>query len=299
MRVNPNFTPDILADLQTSQVSLNTALQQVSTGRSVNQPSDNPAAAAQMVQNAIATGDVDQYTQNVSTVLASVQSASSALSSVVTSLTQAVSVGTEGATGTNNSTNLQALAEQVQGILTSVVAEANTSFGGSYLFGGTSTSTPFTADASSSSGYTYNGNSDVNSVAVGETTSVQASLPGDQIFTDPSNDVLGSLSNLINALQSGNSSAISSATTAVNSAVNYIGQQQVFYSNAETQLNSQNSYLQQDTVSLSTQQNNLVGVNMATAATNLSQAEVANSAAMAAVAKMLPDNLLQYLSPPD
>jgi flagellar hook-associated protein 3 FlgL len=299
MRVNPNFTPDILADLQTSQVSLNTALQQVSTGRSVNQPSDNPAAAAQMVQNAIATGDVDQYTQNVSTVLASVQSASSALSSVVTSLTQAVSVGTEGATGTNNSTNLQALAEQVQGILTSVVAEANTSFGGSYLFGGTSTSTPFTADASSSSGYTYNGNSDVNSVAVGETTSVQASLPGDQIFTDPSNDVLGSLSNLINALQSGNSSAISSATTAVNSAVNYIGQQQVFYSNAETQLNSQNSYLQQDTVSLSTQQNNLVGVNMATAATNLSQAEVANSAAMAAVAKVLPDNLLQYLSPPD
>jgi flagellar hook-associated protein 3 FlgL len=280
-------------------VSLNTALQQVSTGKSVNQPSDNPAAAAQMVQNTIATEDVDQYTQNVSSVLASVQSASSALSSVVTSLTQAVSVGTEGANGTNNSTNLQALAQQVQGILTSVVAEANTSFGGSYLFGGTGTSTPFTPDASSSSGYSYNGTSDVNSIAIGDTTSIQATLPGNQIFSDPSNNVLGSLTNLINALQSGNSSGIASATTAINSAINYVGQQQVFYSNVTTQLNSQDSYLQQDTVSLASQQNNLVGVDMATAATNLSQAEVANSAAMAAVAKVLPQNLLEYLSPPD
>jgi len=96
-------------------VSLNTALQQVSTGKSVSVPSDNPAAAAAMVQNTIETGDVDQYTQNVSTLQTTVQSASSALSSVVTSLTQAVSLGTEGANGTNSSADLQALAQQVQG----------------------------------------------------------------------------------------------------------------------------------------------------------------------------------------
>jgi flagellar hook-associated protein 3 FlgL len=110
--------------------------------------------------------------------------------------------------------------------------------------------------------------------------------------------VLASLSNLITALQSGDSSAISSATTAVDSAVNYIGQQQVLYSNAESQLNSQETNLQQDTVSLTSQANNLIGVNLATAATNLSQAEVENSAAMAAAAKVLPNTLLDYLEPP-
>ena len=66
MRIDPNVVPDILADLQQSQASLNTALQQVSTGKSVSQPSDNPTAAAEMVQNTIETGDVDQYTQNIS-----------------------------------------------------------------------------------------------------------------------------------------------------------------------------------------------------------------------------------------
>jgi flagellar hook-associated protein 3 FlgL len=298
MRIDPNMVPEILSDLQQSQVSLNTALQQVSTGKSVNVPSDNPSAAAEMVQNTIETGDVDQYTQNVTTTLSSVQSASSALSTVVTSLTQAVSLGTEGANGTNSSANLQAMATQVQGIITSVVSMANSSVSGSYLFGGTSTATPYTADSASPTGYTYNGNNDTNSVAVGDQMTVQVNLPGSQIFSNSSNNVLGSLSSLVTALQSGNSASIAKATTAVDSAVNYISQQQAFYSNAETQLTSQQTTLQQDTVTLSTQANNLIGVNEATAATNLSQAETDNSAALAAVAKVLPNSLLNYLEPP-
>ena len=298
MRIDPNLVPTILADLQQSQVSLNTALQEVSTGKSVNVPSDNPAAAADMVQNTIETGDVDQYTQNVSSVLSTVQSASSVLSSVVSSLTQAVSLGTEGANGTNSADNLQAIAAQVQGILSSVVSDANTSVAGSYLFGGTGTSTPFVADSASSTGYTYNGTSDSNVVAVGDNLSVQVNVPGSQVFSDPTSNVLGSLSSLVTALKSGTSADIATATSAVDSALNFVGQQQSVYGNAEKQLNSQQTSLQQDTVTLSTQENNLIGVNEATAAAELSQDETDNNAALAAVAKVLPYSLLNYLQPP-
>jgi flagellar hook-associated protein 3 FlgL len=298
MRIDPNNVPTILADLQQSEVSLNTALQQVSTGKRVTQPSDDPYASAALVQNTIETGDVDQYTQNASSVLSTIQSADSALSSVVTSLTDAVSLGTEGANGTNSSSNLQSLATQVQGLLSSVVEQANTSVGGSYLFGGTSTATPYTADASSPTGYTYNGNNDVNSVEIGDQTSVQVNLPGSQVFTSSSNNVLASLSNLVTALQSGNSSNISTATAAVTSAISYVGQQRVVYGNAESQVNAQETFLQQDTVTLATQQNSLVGVDEATAAVTLSQAETDNSAALAAAAKVLPNSLLNYLSSP-
>ena len=299
MRIDPNTTPNILNDLQQSQVSLNTALQQVSTGLSVNNPSDNPTAAAAMVENSIESADVDQYTQNVSSTLSTVQTASSVLSSVVNSLTSAVSAGTEGANGTNSTADLQSLASQVEGILNSVVNAANTSVSGSFLFGGTSTTTPYTADASSPTGFTYNGNNDINSVAVGDQTSVQVNLPGSQIFSSSSNNVIGALSSLVTALQSGNTANIQTSTAAVTSAVSFVGQQQVFYGNAVTQLNSQESFLQQDTVSLTTQATNLIGVNIATAATNLTQAETDNSAALAAVAKVLPTSLLNFLSPPE
>jgi flagellar hook-associated protein 3 FlgL len=299
MRIDPNTTPNILQDLQQSQTVLNTALQQVATGLSVNNPSDDPTAAAEMVQNNLESADLDQYTQNVSSALSTVHTASSVLSSVVTSLTSAVSAGTEGGNGTNTTANFQALASQVQGILTSVVNAANTSVSGSFLFGGSSTTTPYTADASSPTGYTYNGNNDTNSIAIGDQTSVQVNLPGSQIFSSSSNNVIGALSSLVTALQSGNTTNIQTSTAAVSSALNFVGQQQVFYGNAETQLNSQETFLQQDTVTLTTQATNLIGVNEATAATNLSQAETDNSAALAAVAKVLPNNLLNFLSPPE
>jgi flagellar hook-associated protein 3 FlgL len=292
------MVPDILADLQQSQAAVNTALQEVATGKSVEVPSDNPVAAADMVQNTIETANVDQYTQNVSSMLSMVQAAGSSLGSVVTSLTQAISLGTEGANGTNNTSNLQAIASQVQGILQTVVSQANASYLGTYLFGGTeNSSAPYTASSSSPSGYTYNGNNNVNSVAVGDDMNVQVNLPGSQIFSNSSTDVLGSLSSLVSALQSGNSSEIQSATSAVTTALNYVSQQQVFYGNAESQLNSQETYLQQETVNLTSQQSSLVDVNEAQAATDLSQAETANNAAEAAAAKVLPDTLLNYLVP--
>jgi flagellar hook-associated protein 3 FlgL len=298
MRVNPNNVPDILNDLQQSQVQLNTALQEVSTGKSVNEPSDNPYAAAAMVGNTIETGDVDQYTQNVTSVLSTVQSASSTLSSVVTALTQAVSLGTEGANGTNTAANRDEIASQVQSVLQNVVSDANLNVGGAYVFGGGSTTTPYTADRSSATGYTYNGGSDVSTVAAGDQVNIQYSLPGSQIFSNSSNSVIGSLSSLVTALQSGTTSDISTAVSSVSSALSYVGQQQVFYSNAESQLNSQDSVLKEDTVTLTSQATNLVGINESTAATNLSQAETDNSAALAAAAKVLPTTLLNFLEPP-
>lgn len=299
MRVNPNMVPDILAQINQSQAALNMALEEVSTGKSVSQPSDNPAASAEMVQNGIESANVDQYTQNVSSLQTVVQSASSALSSVVSSLTSAVSLGTEGANGTTSQANLQSLATQVQSILSDVISDANTSVEGSYIFGGTATSAaPYSADSSSATGYSYNGNNNSNQVAIGDNLKIQVGLPGSQIFSNASNNVIGALSSLVSALQSGDTSTISTATSAVTSAIGIVGQQQAFYANAETQLNAQETTLQQDTVTLSSQATNLVGINEADAATTLSQAETQNSAVLAAAAKVLPNTLLNYLTTP-
>jgi flagellar hook-associated protein 3 FlgL len=299
MRVDPNMVPNMLDAIQQSETTLSTALQQVATGKSVNVPSDNPSAAADMVQNTMETAAVDQYTQNVSGVLSTVQTADSSLSSVVSSLTQAVSLGTEGANGTNSAANQQEIAVQVQGILSSVVSQANATYQGTYLFGGTaSTTAPYTADPLSPSGYTYNGNNDVNLVQIGDNLSVQVNLPGSQIFSNANTSVIGSLSSLVSALQSGNTAAIGTATTAVKAALSYVSQQRVVYGNAESQLNAQDTYLQSETVTLASQENSLIGVDEATAATNLSQAETANNAALAAAAKVLPDTLLNYIAVP-
>jgi flagellin-like hook-associated protein FlgL len=144
--------------------------------------------------------------------------------------------------------------------------------------------------------YAYVGNSTVNNVRIGDSTTVATNVPGDQLFTAGAN-VIGSLKSLITALQSGNSAVVAAGATAISSALTYVTQQRVPMDNTINQLSDQDSFLSQETLTLTTQQNALVGVNLATAATNLSQAELGNTAVLAAAAKVLPQTLLNYLPP--
>jgi len=296
MRVNPNFTPDILTDLYTAESQADTALEQLASGQLINMPSDNPAGASELVQNQAEQGQTDQFLQNTSSVDGLLQTADSTLSSVVSALNQAISLGTEGANGTNSPADLQALAGQVQGIQSQVFGYANATYQGNYIFSGTNTNTPaFALDPTAPDGVTYQGNTDTNTVQIAEGNSIQINLPGSQLFQGSGGDVMGALQQLVTALQSGNTTAVGTATTALNGALNYLSQQRVFYGNALQELNSNQSYLQSEQVNLQSAANSIDGVNLAQAATNLSQAETTQSATLAALAKVIPQTLLQYL----
>ena len=293
MRIT-NMVPDVQYAMQQSEQSLATAVQEVSTSKRVNQLSDDPAAAAGMVRSLAASATVDRYSANVSSVVARMQTADSALSSVVASLNQAVTLGTSGTDATLTPANRQGIAAQVQAALSNVAAQANASFQGTYVFGGSaSQAPPFVAGATPDT-YTYAGNSTVNSVQVGDSMNVKTNVPGDQVFTAGAN-VMGSMKALISALQTGTPAQVNAATTAVTAALNYVGQQRVPLGNTIAHLNSQESYLSQESVTLTTQQTALVGVNIAQAATDLSQAELTHSAVLAVAAKVLPQTLLDYL----
>lgn len=296
MRVNPNFSNDILADLYASQNQEQIALQQLASGKLINMPSDNPAGAAEIVQNQAQQSQTDQFLQNTSSVEGLLQTADSTLNSVVGALNQAISLGTQGANGTNSAANMQAIAQQVIGIRNQILQSANASYKGNFIFAGTATNAaPFTLDPSAPDGVDYNGNTDVNTVQIAEGNSVQVNLPGSQVFQNSGGDVFGALQQLITALQSGDAAGAGAATTQLGTALNALSQQRVFYGNVVDQLNSNQSYLSQEQVNLQTTANTIDGANLAQAATNLSQAQTTQSAALAALAKVIPQNLLQYL----
>jgi len=159
IRLNPDLLPSLLASIQQSRQNETIATQELASGRSVNQLSDNPAASASLVQNHNQAGADAQFLQSLSTLQSKFQVADSTLSNVVTVLTRALSLGTEGANGTLNAADRQAIAGEVQGLLNQTVALANTSYQGAYLFSGTKVTTqPFTLDPTTNA-VTYQGNS--------------------------------------------------------------------------------------------------------------------------------------------
>ncbi|HWZ54624.1 MAG TPA: flagellar hook-associated protein FlgL [Verrucomicrobiae bacterium] len=295
IRINPDPSTDLLAAIALNRQAQNTALQQLSSGRSVNQLSDNPAAASEDVLNHVQTNQDTQLLQNLSSLTSQGQAIDSTLNSAVQAVTQAISLGVEGANGTLSDAHRQAIAQELIGIRDQVLGLANQTYQGNYVFSGTATSTqPFVLDNTQPDGVKYNGNANVNTDQISQGQTVAVNLPGNQIFTNPSGDVLGALNGLITALQ--NNSGIAAANTNLDKAFTVLTTQRVFYGNALNQFQTAQTFLNGDKTQLAQQENSLVGADLAASITNFEQATTATNAILNATNQILTTlNLLNYL----
>ena len=295
MRINPNQRADLLASLEATQQQQNTALLQLSTGRRVNKPSDDPAAAAQVVTNHDQSSQVDSFQQSLSSINGQLQTADSTLSSVVSSLTRAISLGVQGAnSATLSDTDRAAIADELRGLQGQLISLANVSYQGRYVFSGTSQATaPFVLDPTSPSGVTYTGNTGVNSVSIGSGYQLQVNLPGSQLFTAATGSVFQSLNDLITAVT--DNAGVDTAVNQVRQAFDLVTSQRVFYGNGMNQVQAQQSFLGTQSTQLSSQENTTAGADIAAAASQVSNTELGLNATFAAIGRVAQTSLFDYL----
>lgn len=293
IRVNPYPMPDLLAALENLQQQQNTATLELGSGSKIDQPSDDPAGAAQLVQINNASAQNDSYQSSVGSISGLFSTADSTLSSVVATLQRAITLGVEGANGTLSDSDRTAVVEELSGIRDQLVSLANTSYQGQYFFAGTAQTQPFVVDASAPSGVRYAGNTGTNQVTVGNGYQVQVNLPGSQVFNGPGADVFQSLSDLITALQS--NSGIGNAVTEVSAAYNYVDGQRVFYGNALNQTQAQQTYLGTVKLNLSQEENAVGSADLAAVASQVENDQIATNATLAAIGKMPQTTLFDYL----
>ena len=294
MRVNPNPMPDLMAALNQTELEEQQAELQISTGKSVNEPSDNPTAAALLVENNDQATFTSGYLQSISVVQGQLSTADSTLSSINTALQQALSLGVEAANGTVSPSDQAAIANQLQGIQSQIMSLANTAYEGNYLFGGTVTNTaPFVSGGDDGSGVAYMGNTDVNEVSIGSGYNLAVNVPGSQYFCFRQQ--------CFSRRQQPHRGRPNQYRHWHRRQRTQFGHQLSFRAgrvlgNATDQTQSESTYLNAAKLQISQQQTTLGGADLAAAATDLSQAQTDNQAAIAAIAKLSQDNLFNYLS---
>lgn len=183
MRISTSMLNDIaLNGIESDQSALSKTENELSTGLSINSPSDNPAGEVQLLQLTAATTQITQYTSNGQSATSSLNLEQNALSSASTTLQSVQSLVTEANSGSENSSNLQAIATEIQQLGQQLMGTANSTNGsGEYLFAGYSVNTqPFTRGSTGS--VVYNGDSGVRSVQVNSETSVQVGDAGSSVF---------------------------------------------------------------------------------------------------------------------
>jgi flagellar hook-associated protein 3 FlgL len=294
LRVNPNFQSEMIASLNRTRNSEDKALEQLSSGRRISTPSDDPSGTAALILTRAEYGANSQFASNISSLTSSLQVADSTLSSVVTALTRAISLATEAGNGTLTSDDRTAIAQEVTGIQQQVLSLANTEYQGNYLFAGTAiNSQPFVQDAGSASGVSYKGNETINSVEVGAGQSVPTNLPGDQLFSSAQGDVFQALNDLVTALQ--NDTDTTTASTELQKAFASVNTQRTFYGTTLSRLNTAQTFLNNEKLQLDQTENDLIGADITAAASNFVQAESIRSATLQAAGKISQLSLLDYL----
>ncbi|HLH67234.1 MAG TPA: flagellar hook-associated protein FlgL [Solirubrobacteraceae bacterium] len=155
-RITPLMTSaQILANINSLQDQLDNTQQELSTGRTINQPSDNPYGASLAISLNQDLSSLNSYANNVTDGTAWASAASTALQSIQSMVQRVQELTVEAANGSMSPTDLQATAAEVNQLIDAIKQTADTQYDGQYIFSGTATQT---APYSSATGDVYQGN---------------------------------------------------------------------------------------------------------------------------------------------
>jgi flagellar hook-associated protein 3 FlgL len=177
-QLNQNAVNAIMQD----ETALSTTQYQLSTGKSINTPADNPVGEVQLLQLNATSSQYQQYVSNGQSANTNLTLEESALSSSTSTLQSIRDLVVEANTGSNSATDMQNIATQISALESQLLGSANSQNAqGEYLFGGFSNGTqPFVRGSSGS--ISYVGDTGVNSVQIAGGTSVQTGDAGSTVF---------------------------------------------------------------------------------------------------------------------
>jgi flagellar hook-associated protein 3 FlgL len=184
MRVTmSNLYKNFLYNQQTSIKSLNTVTQQLATGKTISNIYDDPSTFI----NALRLDQEEASLTNISSTATQAQTfadqTDTTLNDMTTVLDEFKTKLLDAANGSHSSTSYNALAEELEGLLSSMKDLANTSINGKYLFSGTLFNTTPIDDQGN-----YNGNSNNISAKVGSNVEVDYNIDGESLFLGRDDD---------------------------------------------------------------------------------------------------------------
>ena len=187
MRVSSNMIFDQSVRTMNQQTSdLLHTQQQISTGRRILTPSDDPVAAAQALQVTQAQDINTQYATNQSNAQSSLGLEDSQLASVSDILNQVRTLAVQGANSTLSNSDRASIATQMRASFNELLGIANATDGnGQYLFSGYQGDTqPFSATVGGNPPSTYAGDNGQRLQQVAASRQIPVSDSGNAVFND-------------------------------------------------------------------------------------------------------------------
>lgn len=281
--------------MQTAMDRVATVQEQLTTGRVINRPSDDPTGATIAMRIRSAVNDQNQYVRNTNDALGWLNQIDGTLGQVTSQMTRARDLAVQANSGAAGATSRQALATEIDQIRAGLISNANVTYLDRPVFGGiTSGGTAYTADGELSDPDAIGlGTGVVRTVADG--TKVRVDIEGPEVFGADGDNLFDHLAALADALRSGDLDAVSDNVDALDTDVKRITNVRSDIGARTNRVEQAQSVASDAQLTLNNSLSEVENVDLAKATVDLQLQEVAYQAALAATSRVVQPSLLDFL----
>lgn len=272
------------------------AEQDISTGRRIDQASDDPGASAQLMRYDMRLKRITQYQRNTNNAKLWISAADSALLSVSNNLSRARTLAVQAGNDILGPVEKAALASDIRAVAEEVRSIANTKVSGRAIFAGTSGA----ADAYDGLG-NYLGDAGAAALAVDTNQTVVIGSSGPDVFGvsnpgDPMNgSVFEALEALAAAVEIGDNAAVRAGIEAIDTATSLLGSAQGRVGAVSQALDATAHRLDGESLAVQGTVSEIRDTDLAEAMIRLRSAEAGYEATLSATARGLSRSLLDFL----
>lgn len=182
-------------NLNTNLLRMEEIQRQLTTGKIINKPSDDPAGLVKSLRLRTNLNEGEQYNRNIGDGLGYMETSDGALLSINELMQKIRELTVKAATGTNAEDDFKAIAKEVREMNEQLKLLANTTYGSKYIFGGTNvTEPPFTEKA-------WMGNDEELVMEIGIGVTVPVNIKMKDFFTGRLNDLYIDPNSGINSIE--------------------------------------------------------------------------------------------------
>lgn len=291
MRItNSIMQREALSAIQRNNSAMDEAQRQVTTGLRIQNSSDDPVAAAEVLRDSSALRALTQYRRNIGSARTRLNTEESVLDQVTNLLTRAKELGVGQAGSTSNGQTRAIAQKEVDQLQKQLAQLANTQVNGAYLFGGDfADQKPFDANGNALTTATAS----ASQVAISSGRSVATNHDGNTVFIQ--SGVIAAVNDLSTALTNNDPAAIATSLGSLDSAFNATQTMLGEVGARTNQLDIASSNVDALEVTLKTTKSDLSEVEMEAAVTTLVSRQTAYQAALQATSRILTTHLTDYL----
>lgn len=268
---------------------------QLSTGRRINKPSDDPVGISFSMRYRSELAANDQYQRNVDATVSFLDYSDTMLGQMGEVMQRGRELAVEAANGTNSSESLNAIKTEVDQLYNQLVTIGNSQFNGKYMFNGQITDkAPFPDPDLASSAVTDNGEIKFE---IGAGVQIAMNKTATEVFgqSGDSNNVFNIFKDLSAALQSGDSTEIQNSIAKIDDRMSKVLGARSDIGAKTNRIQLAENRLEDIGVNLQTLQAKTEDADMSLVITNLKMEENVYQASLSAGSKVIVPTLVDFL----